>query len=239
GPGPDRSEMEATMANSNGRFVWYELMTTDPAAARAFYSQVVGWRPADAQMPGVDYWLFSAGEQAVAGSMSLPEEARKMGAPPTWIGYVAVPDVDAAAAQVKAKGGTVYAPPTDIPNVGRFSVVADPQGATLGLLKSANPEQEPQPAQPGERGRVGWHELYAGNHAAALEFYAGLFGWEKKDAMDMGDMGVYQIFGTADTTLGGMMNKPPELPAPKWNYYLNVGNIDQAVERVKSAGGQI
>ena len=163
---------------------------------------------------------------------------RKMGTPPSWIGYVAVGDVDAAAAKVTASGGTVHVPPTDIPNIGRFSIVADPYGASLGLFKSANPEED-QPAKPGERGRVGWHELYTGDLASAFDFYAGLFGWEKQDAMDMGEMGVYQMFGTADTILGGMMTKPPMVSVAYWNYYFNVGNIDEAAERVRSAGGQI
>ncbi len=226
------------MSDPNGRFVWYELMTTDLAAARAFYGQVVGWHAADAQMPGMNYWMFSAGERPVAGLMDLPEDAREMGTPPIWIGYVAVADVDAAAAKVTASGGSVYVPPRDIPNVGRFSIVADPHGASLALFKSANPTQD-QPPQQEAPGGVGWHELYAGDLASAFAFYAGLFGWEKKDAMDMGEMGVYQIFGTADTTLGGMMTKPPMIPVPYWGYYFNVGNIDEAAERVKAGGGQI
>jgi predicted enzyme related to lactoylglutathione lyase len=225
------------MADLNGRFVWYELMTTDLAAARGFYSRVVGWNAIDSKMSGMDYWMFTAGEKPVTGLMTLPEDARKMGAPPNWIGYVGVADVDATAAKVTANGGTVHVPPTDIPNVGRFSVIADPQGATLGLFKSTNPED--QPAEPTEQGRVGWHELYATDHASAFDFYARLFGWQKKEAMDMGEMGLYQTFGTADTTVGGMMNKPPMVPVANWHYYFNVGNIDEAVERVKSAGGQI
>ena len=226
------------MAIPHGRFIWYELMTTDLAAARAFYGPVVGWQAVDAKMPGMDYWMFNAGDKPVAGLMALPEEARKMGTPPSWIGYVAVSDVDATAAKVAATGGTVHVPPTDIPNIGRYSIVADPHGATLGLFKVANPEDEQLPSQE-ERGRVGWHELYAGDLASAASFYAGLFGWEKKDAMDMGEMGVYQIFGIGDVALGGMMTKPPMVPVAHWQYYFNVGSIDEALERVKSAGGQI
>jgi uncharacterized protein len=226
------------MATATGRFIWYELMTTDLAGARAFYDKVVGWQSKDAQMPGVEYWMFSAGDQPAAGLMALPEESRKMGTPPQWLGYVVVDDVDASAAKVTAAGGKVYAPPTDIPNVGRFSVVADPHGATFGLFKSAHPEQD-QPAEPGAPGRVGWHELYAGDLASAFNFYAGLFGWEKKDAMDMGEMGTYQIFGIGDLMMGGMMTRPPMVPHPYWTYYFNVGNIDEAAERVKAAGGQV
>ena len=226
------------MPDTNGRFVWYELMTPDPPAARAFYRSVVGWNPVDAKMPGMDYWMFQMGEAQVAGVMELPEQARSMGTPPSWIGYVAVSDVDAAAAQVKAKGGTVHVPPTDIPTVGRFAVAADPHGAVLSLFKSANPDQD-LPLEPEKPGHVGWHELHAGDLESDFAFYASLTGWVKKEAMDMGEMGVYQTFGAGDVTLGGMMNKMPNMPVPFWTYYFNVGNIDEAAERVKAAGGQI
>ena len=226
------------MADPKGRFVWYELMTTDLAAARAFYGPVVGWQASDSEMPGMQYWMFKVGERPVAGLMDLPEDARKMGTPPSWIGYVWVPDLDAAVAKAASSGGTVYVQPTDIPNVGRFAIVADPGGAVLGLFKSANPADDQAPDQDAPGG-VGWHELYAGDLASAFAFYAGLFGWEKKDAMDMGEMGTYQIFGTADTALGGMMTKPPMIPMPYWGYYFRVGNIDEAAERVKASGGQI
>src|SRR3954469_9080324 len=102
---------ETDMADLNGRFVWYELMTTDLAAARGFYSRVVGWNAIDSKMSGMDYWMFTAGEKPVTGLMTLPEDARKMGAPPNWVGYVGV------GAKVTANGGTVHVPPTDIPNV--------------------------------------------------------------------------------------------------------------------------
>jgi predicted enzyme related to lactoylglutathione lyase len=129
-------------------------------------------------------------------------------------------------------------PPRDIPGVGRFAVMADPQGAVLALFKPANPDQDRPPPQDGP-GRVGWHELYAGDYAAAFDFYAGLFGWQKQEAMDMGEMGVYQMFGLGDRMLGGMMNKPPNVPVATWHYYFNVQSIDEAIQRVKTAGGQV
>jgi predicted enzyme related to lactoylglutathione lyase len=234
------------MANPRGRFVWYELMTRDLAAARTFYGSVVGWQAIDGQMPGMDYWMFTEGDTPVTGLMNLPDEARNMGTPPSWIGYIAVDDVDASTSMVTANGGRVYRPAADIPNVGRFAIVADPQGAAFALFKSANPEQV-QPQDMTEKGRVGWHELYAVDQASVFDFYGRLFGWKKQESMDMGEMGVYQIFGVADEAevglrgnmLGGMMNKPPMLPGAAWGYYFNVGNIDEAAERVKSAGGQI
>ena len=227
------------MTDWTGRFVWYELMTTDIAGARDFYTKVVGWEAKDSHMSGMEYWMFHAGSEGIGGMMTLPEEAKAMGAPPHWLGYVAVKDVDASAAQVTAASGRIYVPPTDIPNVGRFAVVADPQGAVIALFKGSM-EAPPETSNPMETaGHVGWHELYAAEWSSAFDFYAKLFGWVKKDAMDMGPAGTYQIYGTPDVTLGGMMNKIPEMPVPNWSYYFNVGNIDEAVDRVKAGGGQV
>ena len=112
------------MADSQGGFVWYELMTTDTEAAKAFYGKVVGWGTQDAAMPSMPYTLFIAGGAMVGGLMDLPQDARKMGAPPSWIGYVAVDDVDAAAEQVMHLGGAVHVAPSDVPNIARFAVIA-------------------------------------------------------------------------------------------------------------------
>jgi uncharacterized protein len=225
------------MSDPNGRFGWYELLTTDVAAARAFYSNVVGWNAAPSETPGMDYWIFSAGKAPVAGAMSL-QAARQMGISPHWLGYVLVADVDTIAAEAWAAGGKVCMAPVDIAGAGRFAVLTDPHGAAIGLWKPANPDEGQPPAL--ERpGGVGWHELYAGDLAVAFAFYARLFGWEKKEAMDMGPLGVYQLFGTGDCTLGGMMTKPPEDPVAQWNYYFNVGNVDESAERVKAGGGQV
>ena len=230
------------MATPQGAFVWYELMTTDPAAAAAFYCKVVGWTAADSTMPGMNYTLVSAGPDQVGGIMAIPDEARKMGATPGWEGYIAVADVDAAAARIIAAGGKVHHPPDDIPGIGRFAVVADPHGATFTLFRGA-PGDEAPTGEPSASGHVGWHELHAGDGAAAFAFYAGQFGWEKHEAMDMGPAGSYQMFGVAgsakDKSLGGMMTKMPETPRPHWLYYINVDAIDAAVERINGAGGKV
>jgi predicted enzyme related to lactoylglutathione lyase len=225
------------MSDNHGRFVWYELMTTDMGAAQAFYTNVVGWGARDAEMPGMTYILFTAGETPVSGLMDLPESARNMGAPPSWIGYVAVDDVDAAADKAKRLGGTVYVPPTDIPDVGRFSVIADPQAAAIVLFTASNPPQGQ--FQQGAPGSIGWHELFAADWEKAFAFYSQLFGWQKADAMDMGPMGTYQLFSAGGQLIGGMFTKPPAVPVPFWLYYVVVDDIDAAIERVKVGGGQI
>jgi predicted enzyme related to lactoylglutathione lyase len=224
------------MVDYPGRFVWYELITTDMAAAKAFYSKVVGWGAQDVSTPDLTYTLFTAGRAEVSGLIDLPEDGRKMGATPRWMGYVGVDDVDATADRIKRLGGAVYVPPTNS-NIGRISVVADPQRATLGLVEGLKPGQ-PQPAELGELGRVGWHELLAADREKAFAFYGELFGWQKADA-ETGPTDTYQLFSAGGQTIGGMFTKHPTEPGPFWLYYFNIGDIDAAAERVKSGGGQI
>lgn len=219
------------MGKDNG-FVWYELMTSDLPAAQRFYADVAGWTVADSGMPGMTYLLGKAGDDMVAGLMELPAEAA--GTPPGWLGYVGVADVDAAAAALAAAGGTVHRPPADIPEVGRFAVVADPQGAVFALFAS----DTPPPSSPMAPGRFGWHELHARDWETAFAFYSGLFGWQKAEAMDMGPMGTYQIFATGGQSVGGMMTVA-DAPAPAWLFYINVADIDAAVARLTAGGGTV
>jgi predicted enzyme related to lactoylglutathione lyase len=223
------------MVDYSCRFAWYELITTDKAAAQAFYAEVVGWGARDASMPDLAYTLFTAEGTSVSGLMDLPEDARKMGATPRWMGYVGVGDVDASVERIKRLGGAVYVPPTDA-NIGRISVVADPQTATLALVKPLKPGQQ-KPPELGKPGHVGWHELLTADREKALAFYGELFGWQRA-AVDIDPTYTYQLFSAGGQTIGGMFAKRPEDPVPFWLYYFNVGDIDAAVERVTTGGGQ-
>jgi uncharacterized protein len=225
------------IAKSHGRFVWYELVTTDIEVARAFYAGVMGWSARAASMPGLPYSLLTIGDSPVAGLMALPENARRMGVAPHWIGYVGVDDVDAAVDQITKLGGAIYVPPTDIPNISRFSVFADPQMATLALVKGqkSGDAQSPRPDKPG---RVGWHELFALDWEKAFAFYGELFGWQKA-ASHPGAIDTYQGFSAGGETIGGMFTKPPTVPVPFWLYYFNVDDIQGAAKRVEAGGGQI
>ena len=230
--------MPTTLTLTANPFVWYEVMTSDMKASEAFYTKVIGWTAKDAGMPQGGYTLFSTGATEVAGLMPISPEAAAMGVKPFWSGYIGVPDVDAYAQRVKAEGGVVHRPPEDIPGVGRFAVVADPQGAVFILFKgSGAPDQNP--AAPGAPGTMGWHELHASDGSTAFAFYEKLFGWTKTRSMDMGPMGMYQIFSAGGADMGGMMTKVPEMPVPCWLYYFNVDAIDAAMARVTQHGGKV
>jgi uncharacterized protein len=223
------------MIDHQGCFVWYELLTTDVAAARAFYGDVVGWGAQDAATPRLPYTLLMAGQAPVGGLMELPEEGRRMGATPRWVGYVAVDDVDAAAGRLKRLGGTVYVPPTDS-NIGRIAVIADPQTATLAMV--AGLKHARQPAEPDAPLQVGWHELLAADWKKAFAFYHELFGWQPRDA-EPGPMESYQLFAAGGRTIGGMFTKLARAPFPFWLYYFNVADLAVALGRVKAGGGRV
>lgn len=224
-------------SDSAGTFVWYELMTTDAEAAEAYYRAVIGWTAKDAGMPGFRYTLLSVGDTAVGGLMALSPEECAAGAKPKWIGYIGVDDVDAYEARVPRAGGAVHRTAEDIPGIGRFAVAADPQGATFVLFKGAG--QPPAPPAPNTPGLPSWHELHATDWEPAFAFYAGMFGWRKADALDMGPMGTYQLFSAGADPIGGMMSKNEAIPSPFWLFYFNVDDIDAAAKRVSDKGGQV
>jgi uncharacterized protein len=224
------------MTISHGKFVWYELMTTDTKAAETFYRSVVGWGAKDAGIPNHAYTLFTIGEIPSAGMMEMPPGAA--GGRPGWIGYVAVDDVDTRTKEVAESGGAICHAPSDIPGIGRFAVVSDPQNVVFALFKPGEgPQGDPLPPQ--TPGHTGWHELHAADGASAFAYYSKLFGWAKGEALDMGPMGTYQIFNQDGVMAGGIFTKPPAEAVPYWLFYFNVADINAAVDRVKAGGGQI
>jgi predicted enzyme related to lactoylglutathione lyase len=233
-----RGAKESDMSDSHGNFIWYELATNDVGAAATFYKDVIGWG-AETWQGAVPYTRWMADDTAVGGAAALSDEARKAGATPHWFGYVLVDDVDALTKRAVSLGGKAVVPPTDIPEVGRFSMIADPHGATIAVLKpTSGPAYTPPPAETPYR-RVSWHELIAGEREAALRFYAQLFGWEKTEAVES-PMGTYQMYGKGGRTLGGMMTKPAGYPyPPHWLYYVKVPDLDAALARVKKDGGKV
>src|SRR3981189_2562899 len=143
------------MSSLHGHFVWYELLTTDPKAAGAFYRGVLGWRARDSGLPDRSYTLLSVGESDMGGLMMLPPDACAAGAKPNWSGYVAVDDADAAAAGCRKPGRAVHHGPDDIPATQRFAVATDPPRASPTRLRCGSTTPTAPPA-PGTPGHVGW-----------------------------------------------------------------------------------
>jgi predicted enzyme related to lactoylglutathione lyase len=220
-----------------GRFIWHELLSTDPDAAIPFYRKVVGWDVTlwD-QDPG--YRMFTWNSVPVAGVMQLPEPARESGAPPHWISYVSVRNSDQTVAQAVRMGAMTYLEPMDVPTVGRVAVLADPQGATFGVYE---PATSSHPSQDLALGDFSWHELAADDWKTAWEVYRALFGWEYESQFDMGAMGTYWIFRRVPGArpLGGMFNRPPEIPHAHWLPYVHVASAHRAAELGGKHGGRV
>lgn len=220
-----------------GRPVWYELMTTHPAAAETFYKNVIGWTSAPFSDSPHPYTLLKrSGDIQVAGLMRRPMD---MNMPPFWSIYVAVPNLDEAVANSNRLGGSELSGVIDVPSVGRLQMLKDPQGAAFYILQPSSPEEGPE--NPPELGDVSWHELMTTDAPAAMTFYSQLFGWQQADAIDMGPMGKYYEFNRGERMLGGMMNKPAEMSSvpPSWGIYFLVADVNAALDRITTNGGQI
>jgi len=228
----------ATMTETTvlGRVLWYELLTTDAKAAEDFYTKVVGWTvtPFRGGEEPYDMWA-RAGGAPIGGVMKIPEG---MNFPPHWGMYVGFPKLEDGVARIEKLGGSALSPVIEVPDVGRMRTMKDPQGAAFSIYEPSSPPKQPE-AEP-EIGEVSWHELYTTDAEAAMRFYGELFGWKAYDAMDMGEMGKYHMFGR-EWMLGGMTNKPPALAQvpPHWNFYFRVPDVHAGIERTKANGGTI
>ena len=125
----------AAPSATHGAFSWTELTTTDPKAARAFYGKLLDWQFQDMDMGTGTYTVINVGGQGIGGITGVPPNAKGM--PPNWGGYITVNDVDAVVARVAGLHGKVLLAPMDIPTVGRFATIMDPQGATISLITYA------------------------------------------------------------------------------------------------------
>lgn len=235
--GPASTPLTPVSIGPRGRFLWHELMTTAPDAAKPFYEAVAGWTAQDTEILGSYYGLFSAGEAMRAGMMRLPPEAVTNGARPHWVCYIGTPDVDATYVQALDLGASSFVKPMDVPDTGRIAVLADPQGAIFAIYTPLEAVDYPDPAPLGD---FSWHELTSPNWERAFDFYATLFGWEKTEALDMGEYGVYQMFGHHGRTLGGMMTKMPGTPTPTgWLPYAFVADAKASAEAASAHGGTV
>ncbi|MBV9946307.1 MAG: VOC family protein [Myxococcales bacterium] len=225
------------MANPNpnaGRFVWHELVTSDPARAARFYGDLFGWTASESPMPGGGtYRMFSLAQNMVGGAMLAPREV-----PSNWLVYVAVQDVDAAAKKIGELGGRVMVPPTTVPDMLRFACGMDPTGAAFGVLQGLGERsEEPLPDGPPVAGSFCWDELHTRDLAKAKAFYGGLFGWTGKG--DSGGM-EYWHWIHAGKEIGGLTSHMggADVP-PHWLAYIAVADVDAVTRKAVALGGKV
>jgi predicted enzyme related to lactoylglutathione lyase len=215
-------------------------MTTDMAAAEAFYKPVVGWTTTPFGDAGMPYSMWTRPDGVpVGGVMTLPGELITRKVPPHWMMYIGVDKLEAAVAHATRLGGGPVSPVITVPDVGRMQVLKDPQGAPFAIYEPASAPQSPE--GPAQHGDASWLELYTTDSEAAMSFYGELFGWRATESMDMGPMGVYRMFGRGPQSMGGMMNKVGDMAhlPTAWLIYFWVPDVHAAASRVKANGGAV
>ena len=229
-----------------GAFIWYELMTPDPDAAKRFYDAVIGWdiAPRDPGEGGMDYRMIRRSDGGMAGGvLALSREMLDGGARPAWYGYVHVADVDAAKQAFMAAGGTVHLDRT-MEGVGRMALVTDGQGAPLYVMTPTPPADNPDAKSDAfdyeKAQHFRWNDLQSDDPDGALALFGEVFGWQKTGTMPMGEMGDYTFIGRhPEDMIGAVMQRPPMTPDSIWTFYIGVDDIDRAVEAAREGGGRI
>jgi uncharacterized protein len=213
-----------------GTISWSDLGTSDPGAAKSFYSSLFGWEPADMPIPegGTYTMLLKDGKNAAALS------AAQDGMPTFWSTYVTVESANDAAAKASELGATVIAEPFDVMDAGRMAVIQDPTGAMFCVWE---PNRNIGAAIVNAPGALTMSQLNTGDPEGAIEFYSRLFGWGS-EPMEGGDTRYWGL-SNGDRMAGGLMEMPAEMGAPAhWLSYFGTESVDDAVGRVGELGGE-
>ncbi len=221
--------MSEEINQSPGRIVWHDLRTSDPAKSQAFYSALFGWKVTEHGMGGPEpYRMIQNGKEGIGGFETVE-------GPSHWIAYANVPDVDAAVEKAQASGGSSPQPGIDMPEVGRFAVIRDPQGASICAFRSVH-DDTPEPEQ-APVGSFCWDELLTTDADTAKSFYTNVFGYGTAP-MDPENPDAYTMFTRPDGRMGvGMMPMPEGAEAPPhWLPYVTVDDVDAMAEKAQSLG---
>ncbi len=225
---PERKEYLSGTPN------WVDLQTSDQAAAKSFYGELFGWQFEDIPMDEAGGAVYSMArlQGLDVGAIAPLGDLAAAGVPPHWNSYVSVSDVDATTATVAAAGGNVIAPPFDVLDAGRMSVIADPTGAVINLWQAKNHIGASLVNDPGA---FSWNELLTPDVPKAAAFYNKVLGWTASsvDGMD------YTEFKLDDASIGGAMNPPmPGIP-PVWTIYFSTADTDATVAQATKLGGSV
>jgi uncharacterized protein len=217
-----------------GSFSWVELATSDPGAAKSFYTALFGWTAADTPMgPEFVYTRLQLGGKDVGALYKMMKEQAEQGVPPNWLCYVTVESADDAAKKAKALGGTVLAEPFDVEDYGRMAMLQDPEGAVFAVWQ---PRKHIGIQRVEEIGAPCWCELSTRDAEGAGKFYKGLFGWRVKTSDP-----AYHEIERGGVPIGGFLPMRPEMQGvpPHWGVYFMVADCDATVAKARTLGGQV
>ena len=214
-----------------GKFVWFDLATSDIQAAKHFYGELFGWAFSELPEGEASYTVIENRNRMIAGIVADPEAD---GSASIWIGSISVPDVDRATQQTRDAGGVVYDPPYHLKDRGRTSFVADPQGAELAFLRASGgdpPDREPS------LGDFGWVELWTPDLAGSLAFYVSL-GYTAGGLQIRGDE-PYRVLKVAGEAQAGVVELEEDDAGSGWLPYVAVDDLSATLQRVVALGGQV
>lgn len=217
-----------------GKFVWYDLFTTDLAAVEVFYHDLFGWEFAAPGFIGGKVKTIKLNGAAIANAVEInlavdkPRESR-------WLGYMSVVDVNQTARSVKAAGGTIHTPPKELPDRGRIAVCLDSQGAVFAILQSTT--GDPSDADLIRHQLVG-SELWTHDLDAALTFYHTVNGYtELPVALKNG--GTYSLLAVDGRPRAGLTKILWDDVKPNWIPYVVVEDVADIVEKAEKLGGRL
>lgn len=214
-----------------GTLSWSDLGTSDPEAAKTFYTNLFGWDHEDMPIPEGGTYTMLRKDGKNAAALSAAQE----GMPPAWNAYVTVDSADDAAARAAELGATVIAEPFDVLDAGRMAVIQDPTGAFFSVWE---PRREIGAHIVNGPGALTLSQLNTGDPGRALEFYSELFGW-RGESVGAGDMPYWGLYN-GDRMAGGLMQLHPDMGAPPhWLNYFGTERVDDAAGRIGELGGQI
>lgn len=225
--------MQVVKRYPDGVFCWVELSTTDPAAAKAFYTGLFGWEIEDIPTDmGGTYTMLKLEGKNVTALSAMPPDMQSQGIPPFWTSYVKHSDINAIAEKMAAAGGTVMFPPMAAMEYGRMTMGQDPTGAAFGVWQPANHIGAELVNRPNT---LVWNELQTRQPDEAKAFYGSVFGW-----IDETDESGYVSYKQDGRTHAGMItmdeNWGPEVPN-NWTVYFLVEDVAAKVELAQELGG--
>jgi len=239
------SEQRQTTAGDQGRPIWYELMTPDPAAVAAFYKATLGWniQPGTATASGHPYAMIGRADGGMAGGvLTLSPEMQQHGGKAGWLPYFHVDDVAASAEKARSLGGKVWMGPMDI-GVGTVAMLGDPQGAAFYLMDPVPPEGQPDAKsdvfQSRTPGHCWWNELETTDEPGATAFYTNLLGWTAEKTMPMGDKGDYRFIEQGGEQIGAINPWLADYMTVGWLPYFGVADIAAAKAAAEANGGAV
>lgn len=227
--------MKVVKRYPDGVFCWVDLATTDPQAAKAFYTGLFGWAFEDLPTDmGVPYTMFSIDGKNVAALSAMNPDMQAQGVPPHWSSYIKHDDVDAVAERVTAAGGSLLFPPMDVMDSGRMTFAQDPSGAAFGVWQ---PKSHIGAELVNMPNTLVWNELQTRDSEGAKAFYSAVFDWTYET-----DPNGYNLCQQNGRTQAGILQMDEswgdQIPN-NWTVYFMVADLDASGAKVKELGGNV